>query len=119
MKKQNYFKREEQLKIISTYKLECSFEIGPKTYITKVVDASDCMIILVYKDSGAIMQKWICLKNDDYICSLKNDDYICTLKNDDYISGDDIDCNNNTFISCLEIVDDNNVKCFLCEKKLD
>ena len=57
MKKQIYFKREEQLKIISTYKLECSFEIGPKTYITKVVDASDCMIILVYKDSGAIMQK--------------------------------------------------------------
>ena len=110
MKKQIYFKREEQLKIISTYKLECSFEIGPKTYITKVVDASDCMIILVYKDSGAIMQKWIYLKNDDYIC---------TLKNDDYISGDDIDCNNNTFISCLEIVDNNNVKCFLCEKKLD
>ena len=110
MKKQIYFKREEQLKIISTYKLECSFEIDPKTYITKVVDASDCMIILVYKDSGAIMQKWICLKNDDYIC---------TLKNDDYISGDDIDCNNNTFISCLEIVDNNNVKCFLCEKKLD
>ena len=105
-----YFKREEQLKIISTYKLECSFEIGQKTFITKVVDASDCMIILVYKDSGAIMQKWICLKNDDYIC---------TLKNDDYISGEDIDCNANTFISCVEIVDNNNVKCFLCEKKLD
>jgi hypothetical protein len=111
MKKHFYFDREEQLKIISTYNLYCSFDIGPKTYVIKVVDDdSNCMIILVYKDNGKIMQKWVCFKNDDYICSFKNDDYI---------SCENIDCDINNFMSCLEIVDNNNVKCFLCEKKLD
>lgn len=117
MKKQFYFKLEDQSTIISTYMLECGFEIGKSTYITKVDDVSSeelCMIILTFKDNGTIMQKWACLKdiNDKWVSST-------TYKNDNYMSEAIVDCDTTEHdgLSCFDISDDKNIKCFLCENK--
>jgi hypothetical protein len=117
MKKHFYFKPEEQKMIISSYMLECISDIGPTTYIIKVDDDSNidlCLIILTYKDNGTIMQKWACLKDTNGKWTS-----VSTYKNYKLIDNVVVYCDTTEYdgVSCFEISDDNNIKCFLCENK--
>ena len=116
MKKQFYIKQEDQAQIISAYMLECGFQIGKSTYMIKIDDKTNkelCIIILVNKDNGTIMQKWGCLKNKHNEWSSST-----TYKND-FISSSIVDCDTTEYdgLSCFNISDDKNIKCFLCENK--
>ena len=117
MKKHFYFKQEEQQMIISNYLLDCDFEFGLTTYIIKVDDDSNidlCLIILAYKDNGTIMQKWACLKDDNGKWTS-----VSTYKNENLIDNVVVDCDTTEHdgVSCFDISDDSNIKCFLCENK--
>ena len=107
MQKTFFFKTDEQRYLIAKHNLKCDFEVGTKTYFTKITNDDSIILLLVDKNNGTILQKW----------SLVNDVCVSSLI---YESGETtVDCDSIDFeegVTCADISKDNRIKCFLCEK---
>jgi hypothetical protein len=109
MKKMFFFKTDEQRELIAKHKLECDYEVGTTTYFTQITEDSTHIFLLALKDTGAILQKW----------TFANDVCVFVSKPTNKGESNEVDCNSASFedgITCTDISNDNNLKCFLCEK---
>ena len=105
MHKHFFFRCEEQQDLIRTLKLPCKYETGPNTYMCKISESDDSsIIVLTLRDDGTILQKWYCVTDAEPITTYENTT----------VELYPIECN-----ICDDILDDRNIKCYLCEKPTD
>jgi len=112
MKKHFYFTTEDQLDFKSKHKLEC--EVGTTTYFTEITEDSTHIFLLISKDTGEILKKWTFV-NDVCVFVSKP-----TTKDEDELTK--VDCDSAKFedgVTCADICNNDNIKCFLCERNKD
>jgi hypothetical protein len=111
MKRKLYLKQDEQIGIIQQLGLKCSFEIGLKTSFIMVGDCDTdydvFIVVLLLRDSGTILQKWHCSKNDDG----SHDSKIIYENTNSVIT--EVICD---VEKCDDISNNNNIKCYVCDK---
>ena len=108
MKKTLFFKTDDQLNFISKHKLECDCEVGTTTYFVQIIEDTSKIFMLVSKKDDVILKKWI-FENDMCLFFLK--------PNKD--ESNEVDCYLEDGMDCVDICNNNNINCFLCEKKMD
>ena len=102
MKKTFFFKTEDQLNFMSKHKLECDYEVGTTTYFVQITEGSSHIFLFVLRKNEVILQKWT-FEND--VCL-----FVSKPNKDE---SNEVDCD---FEDCADICNNNNIKCFLCEK---
>ena len=69
MRQKVYLKQDEQIELIKQLGLKCAFEIGLKTSFITVgernTDYDIFVVILLLRNTGTVLQKWQCSKNED------------------------------------------------------
>ena len=110
MKKQFFFRCDEQQNLIRELNLTCKREIGLTTYMYKISEDEEThfIIILSLRDDGTIIQKWHCVPDVAPTVMYENTS----------IESNQIECPG-PGAECDDIMDENNIKCYLCEQKVD
>ena len=105
MNKRFYFTTNDKQELLAKYNLKCNFELGSTTYITQITnDDSIQILLLVVKKNGSILQKWSLVYG------------VCVSSSINEPSEATVDCDSGDFKTYTDISNDNNLKCFLCEK---
>jgi len=101
---------EDQISLIQKFNLECEFVLNDKTSVITILEESnEFVVVLLLFASGTILQKWVCIKNEDGTY-------------DSRIIYKNTGCVTNIVLcdieNCHQVCNNNNIQCYLCDKNV-